>query len=57
MVTNVLPDHLNRYDGMDDYAAAKEINVQYQGRDDLAVLNSENEYTRRMGARAPGKVV
>ena len=27
VVTNVLPDHLNRYAGMDDYAAAKEINV------------------------------
>ena len=57
VVTNVLPDHLNRYDGMDDYAAAKEINVQYQGRDDVAVLNTDNAYTRRMGARAPGKVV
>ena len=29
VVTNVLPDHLNRYAGMDDYAAAKEINVRY----------------------------
>ena len=57
VVTNVLPDHLNRYDGMDDYAAAKEINVRYQGRDDVAVLNADNAYTRRMGARAPGKVV
>ena len=57
VVTNVLPDHLNRYAGMDDYAAAKEINVQYQGRDDVAVLNADNAYTRRMGARAPGKVV
>lgn len=57
VVTNVLPDHLNRYAGMDDYAAAKEINVRYQGRDGVAVLNKVNAYTRDMGARAPGTVV
>lgn len=57
VVTNVLPDHLNRYAGMDDYAAAKEINVRYQDSDDMAVLNRDNAYTRAMGARAPGKVV
>ncbi len=57
VVTNVLPDHLNRYAGMDDYAAAKEINVRYQGPNDVAVLNRDNAYTRAMGARAPGKVV
>lgn len=57
VVTNVLPDHLNRYAGMDDYAAAKEINVRYQDAADVAVLNRENRYTRQMGARAPGTVV
>ena len=57
VVTNVLPDHLNRYAGMDDYAAAKEINVRYQHTDDTAVLNQGNAYTRAMGARAPGRVV
>ena len=57
VVTNVLPDHLNRYAGMDDYAAAKEINVRYQDPDDVAVLNKENGYTQRMGARGPGRVV
>ena len=53
----MLPDHLNRYAGMDDYAAAKEINVRFQGQDDVAVLSKDNVYTRVMGARAPGKVV
>ena len=56
VVTNVLPDHLNRYAGMDDYAAAKEINVRYQHADDVAVLNRGNAYTREMGERAPGRV-
>lgn len=57
VVTNVLPDHLNRYAGMDDYAAAKEINVRYQRPGDTAILNRDNAYTRAMGARAPGTVV
>lgn len=57
VVTNVLPDHLNRYAGMDDYARAKEINVKYQRQEDVAVLNSGNAYTREIGARAPGTVV
>lgn len=57
VVTNVLPDHLNRYAGMDDYAAAKEINVRYQDAEDVAVLNKENGRTWRMGKRAPGRVV
>ena len=56
VVTNVLPDHLNRYAGMDDYAAAKEINVQFQHADDTAVLSLRNAYTREMGERAPGRV-
>ena len=57
VVTNVLPDHLNRYAGMDDYAAAKEIDVRFQRRDDTAILNRDNTYTRAMGGRAPGTVV
>ncbi len=57
VVTNLLPDHLNRYAGMDDYAAAKEINVRYQDSAGVAVLNKENGYTRQMGERAPGALV
>ncbi len=57
VVTNVLPDHLNRYRDMDDYAAAKEINIRFQGPGDIAVLNKGNAYTGRFGARAPGQVV
>ena len=41
---------------MDDYAAAKEINVRYQHADAVAVLNRGNAYTREMGERAPGRV-
>lgn len=57
VITNVLIDHLNRYAGMKDYAAAKQINVRYQDAEDVAVLNKENSRTWKMGKRAPGRVV
>ena len=43
VITNVLPDHLNRYPDMDAYAAAKGAIVRYQAPDDLAVLNRDNQ--------------
>jgi UDP-N-acetylmuramoylalanine--D-glutamate ligase len=55
VLTNVLPDHLNRYDGMDDYAAAKELIYAWQERDDVAIVPFDNRYTRKMGARVPGE--
>ena len=30
VITNIMPDHLNRYDGMDGYAAAKLLSVAFQ---------------------------
>jgi UDP-N-acetylmuramoylalanine--D-glutamate ligase len=54
MFTNLLPDHLNAYDSMDDYGEAKSSIFRYQGADDLALFNADNEYTRRYAAEAPG---
>ncbi len=56
VVTNLLPDHLDRYRDLDEYAAAKETIVSLQSAGDLAVLNAENPYTRAFGRRAPGRV-
>jgi len=54
-LTNVLPDHLNRYDGMTDYAAAKELIYAWQLPTDVAVVPYDNAYTRKMGARVRGE--
>lgn len=53
IMTNIYPDHLDTYDGMEDYAAAKANIFRYQRPDDLAVFNYDNEWTRRMGGEAP----
>jgi UDP-N-acetylmuramoylalanine--D-glutamate ligase len=56
-VTNVLPDHLNRYATMADYAASKALIFEHQRPADTVVLNYDNPYTCGFATRAPGKVV
>ncbi len=55
VLTNVLPDHLNRYDGMEDYAAAKELIYAWQLPTDVAIVPLDNAYTKKMGARVRGE--
>jgi UDP-N-acetylmuramoylalanine--D-glutamate ligase len=55
ILTNVLPDHLNRYDGMKDYAAAKELIYAWQLPTDIAIVPYDNRYTKKMGARVRGE--
>jgi UDP-N-acetylmuramoylalanine--D-glutamate ligase len=52
--TNLLPDHLDAYDSMEDYGGAKSAIFRYQGVDDYALFNADNEYTLRYSAEAPG---
>ncbi len=40
VLLNVAPDHLDRYDGLEEYRRAKERIFQRQGDGDLAVLNA-----------------
>jgi len=42
VVTNLSPDHLNRYATMDDYAEAKRGIVRAQEADDYAILNADD---------------
>ncbi len=53
-MTNVYPDHLNTYDSMEDYAAAKANIFRYQHAGDIAVFNYDNPWTRRFGEEAVG---
>ncbi len=57
VMTNIYPDHLDTYDGMEDYAAAKANIFRHQQPDDLAVFNYDNAWTRRMGESAPARHV
>ncbi|GLV60394.1 UDP-N-acetylmuramoylalanine--D-glutamate ligase [Dictyobacter sp. S3.2.2.5] len=55
VMTNVYPDHLNTYSGMEDYAEAKANIFRHQKPEDLAIFNYDNPWTRRFGEEAPGQ--
>ena len=56
-ILNVTPDHLNRHYTMEAYAGAKEKIAAKQTKEQICVLNYENEYTRAFGEKCPAKVV
>ncbi|MCH5343571.1 MAG: UDP-N-acetylmuramoyl-L-alanine--D-glutamate ligase [Acetatifactor sp.] len=56
-ILNITPDHLNRHHTMEAYVAAKEAIAARQTKEDICVLNYDNEYTRAFADRCPAKVV
>lgn len=57
VITNIFPDHLNRYRSMKDYVSAKKLIFAYQKKSDYLILNQENSWTKKLQKEAPGKVV
>ncbi len=57
VITNVAPDHLNRYPNFLAYVKAKEHIVRFQSRRDWGIFNYDNVVARRVGGRTPGRRV
>ena len=57
VVTNIMPDHLNRYGTMEEYINAKKIIFKYQKKKDVLVLNGDDFIVRQFAKEAKGKVV
>ncbi len=55
-VLNVTEDHLERFHTMDAYAKAKANIYKNQTKNDFAILNYDNEYTRKMAEDVEGQV-
>jgi UDP-N-acetylmuramoylalanine--D-glutamate ligase len=55
VMTNIYPDHLNTYSGMEEYAEAKANIFRHQHATDRAIFNYDNPWTRRFGEEAPGQ--
>ncbi len=55
VMTNIYPDHLNTYNGMEDYAAAKANIFRFQHADNIAIFNYDNAWTRRFGEEAAAR--
>jgi UDP-N-acetylmuramoylalanine--D-glutamate ligase len=56
-VTNLSPDHLNRYGSMADYAEAKKQIFRWQGADGVVALNGDDAEVAGWAREAPGGVV
>lgn len=54
VVTNVYPDHLNRYASFADYQKSKEIIFAYQAKNQHTVLNYDHEIVHAMQTRVKG---
>jgi UDP-N-acetylmuramoylalanine--D-glutamate ligase len=50
VLLNITPDHLDRYESMDDYAAAKAKVFCNQTEEDFAVLNADDVRVAEMGS-------
>jgi len=46
VITNIFPDHLNRYKGIKDYTLAKANIFKNQKRADFLILNKKNKWTK-----------
>lgn len=57
LITNVLRDHLNRYNGMADYALAKSFIFKFQKPGDVIILNFDNDWTRSMAAKVKSGLI
>lgn len=48
IITNISPNHLDDHGTLNDYIEAKRNLIRYQKKDNFAVLNYDNEITRKM---------
>ena len=56
-ILNITPDHLNRHHTMECYASVKESIASNQTKQEVCVLNYEDNYTRQFGDKCPASVV
>ncbi len=57
VVTNLYPDHLNRYDSMEEYFFDKSALTRYQTPGDLCIAFSGNAGSQSLSSLSPGKVI
>jgi UDP-N-acetylmuramoylalanine--D-glutamate ligase len=57
VLLNVTPDHLDRYDGVEDYAASKARLFAMQSPNHVAVIAAEDDYTKAIAGQLTGERV
>jgi UDP-N-acetylmuramoylalanine--D-glutamate ligase len=57
VLLNISPDHLDRYDGVDDYAASKARLFAMQSAGRVAVIVAEDDYSRAIAGQVAGRKI
>jgi len=57
VITNIFPDHLNRYAGFSRYAEVKKMIVRYQKKDDILIVNHDDLVLRRIIKKTKGRIL
>ena len=57
VITNISPNHLNVHKTYEEYIEAKKNIIKNQGKDDIIVLNYDNEITRKIADETESRVV
>ncbi|HEX8192210.1 MAG TPA: UDP-N-acetylmuramoyl-L-alanine--D-glutamate ligase [Allosphingosinicella sp.] len=57
VLLNISPDHLDRYDGVDDYAASKARLFAMQSPENTAVIAIDDDFTRAIAGTVAGRKV
>jgi UDP-N-acetylmuramoylalanine--D-glutamate ligase len=57
VITNVSPDHLDQYDGFDDYAATKRTIAHHGGPESVVVYNNDDPECVKVIAEASGRAI
>jgi len=57
VVTNIYPDHLNRYKNMEEYIEDKKNIYKFQKKSDYLILNNTNAETKKMNQQADSKIL
>jgi len=56
IVTNLMPDHLNKYKNLKEYYNDKKNIFKFQKKEDILILNKDNKETRKLSGEAKGAV-
>jgi UDP-N-acetylmuramoylalanine--D-glutamate ligase len=56
VITNIMPDHQNRYSSMDEYVADKKLVYANQSANDFLICNYDDDYGRRFALESSARV-
>lgn len=57
VVTNLMPDHLNKYESLLDYYNDKRNIFKFQNENDVLILNKDNKETKKLANEAKSRVL